>query len=66
MQFEFMIDARRFWPNNKSRMYVLENTGEFIRRHGLKCGDYIAIYQDMSKQLVRSIDFDAYMHMWIR
>jgi hypothetical protein len=23
----------RYWPNNKSRMYVLENTGEYLYFH---------------------------------
>ncbi|GAB2225967.1 hypothetical protein Droror1_Dr00021748 [Drosera rotundifolia] len=36
----------RFWPNNNSRMYVLENTGEFVNAHGLQLGDYIMVYQD--------------------
>ncbi|GAB4847362.1 hypothetical protein Ancab_026420 [Ancistrocladus abbreviatus] len=36
----------RFWPNNNSRMYVLENTGDFVNTHGLRLGDYILVYQD--------------------
>ncbi|XP_048337472.2 B3 domain-containing transcription factor FUS3 isoform X1 [Ziziphus jujuba] len=36
----------RFWPNNNSRMYVLENTGEFVSTHGLRLGDFIMVYQD--------------------
>ncbi|CAL5370325.1 unnamed protein product [Camellia sinensis] len=36
----------RYWPNNSSRMYVLENTGEFVNTHGLKQGDYMMLYQD--------------------
>nr|WDA53408.1 b3 domain-containing transcription factor lec2 [Erycina pusilla] len=36
----------RFWPNNKSRMYILENTGEFVRSHGLGSGDFIMLYKD--------------------
>ncbi|EFJ32605.1 hypothetical protein SELMODRAFT_451619 [Selaginella moellendorffii] len=35
----------RFWPNNKSRMYLLENTGEFIRSHCLKEGDLLRLYK---------------------
>ncbi|KAG2405180.1 B3 domain-containing transcription factor FUS3 Protein [Vigna angularis] len=35
----------RFWPNNNSRMYVLENTGDFVSTHGLRFGDTIMIYQ---------------------
>ncbi|KMZ63892.1 hypothetical protein ZOSMA_390G00060 [Zostera marina] len=36
----------RFWPNNRSRMYVLENTGEFVKIHGLQVGDFIMVYRD--------------------
>ncbi|KAL1352601.1 hypothetical protein HN51_016592 [Arachis hypogaea] len=36
----------RFWPNNNSRMYVLENTGEFVNAHALRMGDSIMVYQD--------------------
>ncbi|KAL8106655.1 hypothetical protein AgCh_023419 [Apium graveolens] len=37
----------RFWPNNKSRMYVLENTGEFVKENGLQEGDFIVLYSDI-------------------
>ncbi|XP_038997810.1 B3 domain-containing transcription factor FUS3-like [Hibiscus syriacus] len=40
----------RFWPNNNSRMYVLENTGEFVSTHGLQLGDFIMLYQDSQNQ----------------
>ncbi|XP_043709138.1 B3 domain-containing transcription factor FUS3-like, partial [Telopea speciosissima] len=40
----------RFWPNNNSRMYVLENTGEFVRTHGLQSGDFIMLYKDEQSQ----------------
>ncbi|URD91837.1 B3 DNA binding domain [Musa troglodytarum] len=33
----------RFWPNNKSRMYILENTGGFVRAHCLQAGDFLII-----------------------
>ncbi|XP_074294352.1 B3 domain-containing transcription factor FUS3-like [Silene latifolia] len=36
----------RFWPNNNSRMYVLENTGDFVSAHRLEMGDFIMVYQD--------------------
>ncbi|XP_010556322.1 PREDICTED: B3 domain-containing transcription factor FUS3-like [Tarenaya hassleriana] len=36
----------RYWPNNNSRMYVLENTGDFVNAHGLHLGDYIMVYKD--------------------
>ncbi|XP_021762480.1 B3 domain-containing transcription factor FUS3-like [Chenopodium quinoa] len=37
----------RFWPNNNSRMYVLENTGDFVTAHRLQVGDLIMVYQDI-------------------
>ncbi|CAO2828681.1 unnamed protein product [Amaranthus hypochondriacus] len=37
----------RFWPNNNSRMYVLENTGDFVNAHRLQLGDFIMVYQDI-------------------
>ncbi|MCD9560681.1 manganese peroxidase [Datura stramonium] len=47
----------RFWPNNKSRMYLLENTGDFVRANGLQEGDFIVIYADLKggKYLIRGI-----------
>ncbi|KAG7563661.1 B3 DNA binding domain [Arabidopsis suecica] len=38
----------RYWPNNNSRMYVLENTGDFVNAHGLQQGDFIMVYQDLN------------------
>ncbi|KAM0860944.1 hypothetical protein ACQ4PT_046218 [Festuca glaucescens] len=45
----------RFWPNNKSRMYLLENTGDFVRSNELQEGDFIVIYSDVKsgKYLIR-------------
>ncbi|KAJ9189762.1 hypothetical protein P3X46_001016 [Hevea brasiliensis] len=40
----------RYWPNNSSRMYVLENTGEFVNTHGLQLGDFIVVYKDDQNQ----------------
>ncbi|CDP16731.1 unnamed protein product [Coffea canephora] len=37
----------RFWPNNNSRMYLFENTGVFVKTHGLRHGDYIVLYQNL-------------------
>ncbi|ONK64168.1 uncharacterized protein A4U43_C07F22800 [Asparagus officinalis] len=37
----------RFWPNNKSRMYIMESTGEFVKAHGLQAGDYFIIYRSL-------------------
>ncbi|KAG0600318.1 hypothetical protein M758_11G023800 [Ceratodon purpureus] len=36
----------RFWPNIKSRMYLLESTGEFIRAHQLKKGDIVILWRN--------------------
>ncbi|CAL9046399.1 unnamed protein product [Musa banksii] len=36
----------RFWPNNKSRMYILENTAGFVRAHCLQAGDFLFIYRN--------------------
>ncbi|XP_038971044.1 B3 domain-containing protein Os04g0676600-like [Phoenix dactylifera] len=35
----------RFWPNNRSRMYIMETTGDFVRTHGLEAGDFFIIYK---------------------
>ncbi|MCD7452327.1 manganese peroxidase [Datura stramonium] len=47
----------RFWPNNKSRMYLLENTGDFVQANGLQEGDFIVIYADIKcgKYLIRGV-----------
>uniref|UniRef100_A0A7N0SZJ3 TF-B3 domain-containing protein n=1 Tax=Kalanchoe fedtschenkoi TaxID=63787 RepID=A0A7N0SZJ3_KALFE len=47
----------RFWPNNKSRMYLLENTGDFVKSNGLQEGDFIVIYSDIKcgKYMIRGV-----------
>ncbi|KAL8101993.1 hypothetical protein AgCh_033772 [Apium graveolens] len=47
----------RFWPNNKSRMYLLENTGDFVKANGLQEGDFIVLYSDIKshKYLIRGV-----------
>nr|AAA87030.1 PvAlf [Phaseolus vulgaris] len=47
----------RYWPNNKSRMYMLENTGDFVRANGLQEGDFIVIYSDVKcgKYMIRGV-----------
>ncbi|KAL6217691.1 hypothetical protein ACLB2K_010908 [Fragaria x ananassa] len=47
----------RYWPNNKSRMYLLENTGDFVRANGLQEGDFIVIYSDIkcNKYMIRGV-----------
>ncbi|XP_061351054.1 B3 domain-containing transcription factor FUS3-like [Gastrolobium bilobum] len=56
----------RFWPNNNSRMYVLENTGDFVNTHGLRLGDSILVYQDSENhnyviQAKKASDQDEFM-----
>ncbi|XP_049383081.1 LOW QUALITY PROTEIN: B3 domain-containing transcription factor FUS3 [Solanum stenotomum] len=41
----------RYWPNNSSRMYVLENTGDFVQTHELRQGDYFALHYNDQKQI---------------
>ncbi|KAF2303319.1 hypothetical protein GH714_016621 [Hevea brasiliensis] len=41
----------KFWCNNKSRMYVLENTGDFVKQNGLEIGDSLTLYEDECKNL---------------
>ncbi|XP_071692869.1 B3 domain-containing transcription factor FUS3-like [Rutidosis leptorrhynchoides] len=55
----------RFWPNNNSRMYVLEATGEFAEKHELKLGDYIMLYRDSVNlnyviQAVKAFEVEEY------
>ncbi|KAH7546026.1 hypothetical protein FEM48_Zijuj01G0157100 [Ziziphus jujuba var. spinosa] len=45
----------KYWSNNKSRMYVLENTGDFAKENGLEIGDCITLYDDECKNLYVSI-----------
>ncbi|KAF9607115.1 hypothetical protein IFM89_032231 [Coptis chinensis] len=40
----------RYWPNNNSRMYVLENTGDFVKTHELQIGDFLMLYKDEHNQ----------------
>ncbi|EAY96044.1 hypothetical protein OsI_17917 [Oryza sativa Indica Group] len=50
----------RFWPNNKSRMYVLESTGGFVKHHGLQTGDIFIIYKSSeSEKFVSSVPFTS-------
>ncbi|CAH9138767.1 unnamed protein product [Cuscuta epithymum] len=47
----------RFWQNDRSKMYVLENTGEFVRTNELQEGDFVFIYADTisGKYLIRGV-----------
>lgn len=42
----------KWWPNNKSRMYVLESTGDFVKHYDLREKDEFVIYKDASGKLV--------------
>ncbi|KAI9198368.1 hypothetical protein LWI28_014608 [Acer negundo] len=46
----------KYWSNNRSRMYVLENTGDFVKQNGLESGDSLALYEDESMNLYFSIE----------
>nr|XP_011465191.1 PREDICTED: B3 domain-containing transcription factor LEC2-like [Fragaria vesca subsp. vesca] len=41
----------KYWTNNKSRMYVLENIGDFVQESGVEVGDSIHLYEDECKNL---------------
>ncbi|CAI5480593.1 unnamed protein product [Closterium sp. Yama58-4] len=45
----------RFWPNNRSRMYVLEHAGDYIRKYGLTAGDTISFLRSEFGHLVRLV-----------
>ncbi|WCJ27061.1 B3 domain-containing transcription factor LEC2 [Euphorbia peplus] len=45
----------KYWSNNKSRMYVLENTGDFVKQNGMGIGDSLTLYEDESKHLYFSV-----------
>ncbi|XP_062013121.1 B3 domain-containing transcription factor LEC2-like isoform X2 [Rosa rugosa] len=49
----------KYWSNNKSRMYVLENTGDFVRQSGVEVGDSIHLYEDECKNIYVSIHRQA-------
>ncbi|XP_050222184.1 B3 domain-containing transcription factor LEC2 [Mercurialis annua] len=46
----------KYWSNNKSRMYVLENTGEFVKQNGMGIGDSLTLYEDENKKLYFSVE----------
>ncbi|XP_020220482.1 B3 domain-containing transcription factor LEC2-like [Cajanus cajan] len=41
----------KYWVNDQSRMYVLENTGDFVNHYELQRDDSITLYEDESKNL---------------
>ncbi|KAL9329361.1 hypothetical protein ACSQ67_004364 [Phaseolus vulgaris] len=41
----------KYWSNNRSRMYVLENAGDLVNHYELQMGDLITIYEDERKNL---------------
>ncbi|KAK0578280.1 hypothetical protein LWI29_007896 [Acer saccharum] len=46
----------KYWCNNRSRMYVLENTGDFVKQNGLESGDSLTFYEDESMNFYFSIE----------
>lgn len=61
----------RFWPNNNSRMYVLEGTGEFAEEHELQLGDYIMLYRDSVNlnyviQAVKAYEVEEYANKEVK
>ncbi|KAM1086240.1 hypothetical protein ACFX2I_011835 [Malus domestica] len=46
----------RFWPNERSRMYILDHTRSFIQTHGLDAGDTITLFKDdrLGSYLIRA------------
>ncbi|KAK2642155.1 hypothetical protein Ddye_023918 [Dipteronia dyeriana] len=46
----------KYWCNNRSRMYVLENTGDFVKQNGLESGDSLTLYEDKSMNFYFSIE----------
>ncbi|KAG4909119.1 hypothetical protein JHK87_055235 [Glycine soja] len=41
----------KYWTNNKSRMYILDNIGDFVNHYKLQAGDFITLYKDELKNL---------------
>jgi len=37
----------RYWPNNRSRMYLIENIGVFVRSHQPEEGDLLILYRNV-------------------
>ncbi|KAH9553086.1 hypothetical protein CY35_09G101100 [Sphagnum magellanicum] len=42
----------RYWPNNRSRMYLIENTGVFVRSHQLEEGDLLILYRNVERNKI--------------
>lgn len=49
----------KYWSNNKSRMYLLENTGDFVKQNKLEVGDCICLLEDEDKNLYISTETRA-------
>ncbi|KAI4312204.1 hypothetical protein MLD38_037043 [Melastoma candidum] len=45
----------RSWSNSRSRMYIFEHTGDFVRENGMRAGDSITVYEDDCKNYYFSI-----------
>ncbi|CAN0853070.1 B3 domain-containing transcription factor LEC2 [Linum grandiflorum] len=45
----------KFWTNNKSRMYVLDNTGQLVKQNGVEIGDRFTLYEDENNKFYYGI-----------
>ncbi|XP_024965076.1 B3 domain-containing transcription factor LEC2-like, partial [Cynara cardunculus var. scolymus] len=41
----------RFWANQKGRMYLLDQSGDFVKKNKLEVGDQLKLYQDELRNL---------------
>ncbi|CAN6548615.1 unnamed protein product [Malus baccata var. baccata] len=46
----------RFWPNERSRMYIFDHTRSLIQGHGLSAGDTVMLFKDdqLGSYLIRA------------
>ncbi|XP_024358637.1 uncharacterized protein [Physcomitrium patens] len=54
----------RFWPNCRSRMYLLESTGDFVRAHRLTKGDVLLLWRHSTRgtYVIRGMSAFPSMH----
>lgn len=53
----------RFWPNNNSRMYVLEGVTPCIQSMQLQAGDTGSVYTFLSKKIQICCGFPENMYL---